>query len=91
MHRAALITILTAACMLLACGKPEEAAPLPAQSAPAQAPATPAPPQEVGESCSQDCGGGTVAAIRCAAGETPVCDCAKQPNASCVPAPPAAR
>lgn len=79
-----LCSALVLAVALAACGKSEE----PAPSAPAVAPAPPA--QAVGDSCSQECGGGTVAAIQCAAGETPVCDCKATPNALCkVPEQPA--
>lgn len=53
--------------------QPEPAAP--------SAPASDA--QAIGESCSQDCGGGKVAAITCAEGETPVCDCGATPSAAC--------
>ncbi|HUR42284.1 MAG TPA: hypothetical protein VM240_14050 [Verrucomicrobiae bacterium] len=68
------------------CGKEET----PPAAAPVQptvvAPAPTA--QAIGDSCSQDCGGGKIATIQCAAGETPVCDCAATPNALCkVPAP----
>jgi hypothetical protein len=75
---------LLAAMLAAGCGKKEEAPALP----PGGITAAPAPPaQAVGESCSQDCGGGKKAAIQCAQGETPVCDCAATPNAVCkVPA-----
>ncbi|MEQ1438824.1 hypothetical protein AAG565_05635 [Fontimonas sp. SYSU GA230001] len=35
--------------------------------------------------CTQDCGDGVIAAIQCAPTETPVCDCAAQPQARCAP------
>lgn len=82
MSRLAFACVLGAAIALAACDKPEEAAPAGSpQAAPA---APPEPPKEVGESCSAQCEGVTVA-IQCAEGETPVCDCAATPNASCVP------
>lgn len=83
-------TLALAALALLAlaagCGKEET----PPAAAPVQSTVVaPAPAaQAIGDSCSQDCGGGKVATIQCAAGETPVCDCAATPNALCkVPAP----
>jgi hypothetical protein len=83
MTRIALAGFALALATLAGCGKQEEPAP------PAPAPATQAepvapapPPQAVGESCSRDCGGTTIS-IQCAEGETPVCDCAATPQASC--------
>jgi hypothetical protein len=88
MNRIALAGLALVLAGLAACGKKDEAA-APAAPAPAaqSAPVAPAPPpQAIGESCSQDCGGTTIS-IQCAAGETPVCDCAATPQASCkVPA-----
>lgn len=77
-------TLVAAVAILAGCGKQEESAPAAPAAVVAPAPAA----QPIGEACSQDCGGGKVAAIQCAAGETPVCDCAATPNALCkVPAP----
>ena len=85
MNRIALAVMALAG--LAACGKQEEAAVPAAAPATQAAPVAPAPPpQAIGESCSQDCGGTTIS-IQCAEGETPVCDCAATPQASCkVPA-----
>ena len=84
MNRIAVVAVALALAGLAACGKKdEEAAPAAPQPASQAAPVAPAPPpQAVGESCSQDCGG-TTNSIQCAEGETPVCDCAATPQASC--------
>ena len=80
MKRLAALAIATAF-LAAGCGKKEEAPA--AQTAPAAVTVAPAPPaQPVGDSCSKDCGGKTVA-IQCAQGETPVCDCAANPPAVC--------
>lgn len=84
MNRIALAGVVLALACLAACGREEEAA-APATAVPQAAPTVPAP-RAIGESCSQDCGGTTIS-IQCAEGETPVCDCAATPQASCkVPA-----
>lgn len=88
MNRIALVGLALALAGLAACGKKdEEPAPTAPQPAAESAPVAPAPPpQAIGESCSKDCGG-TQISIQCAQGETPVCDCAATPQASCkVPA-----
>lgn len=88
MNRIALAGFALALVTLTGCGKQEDAAPAAPAPVPQQAaPAIPAPPpQAIGESCSKDCGG-TAISIQCAEGETPVCDCAATPQASCkVPA-----
>ena len=87
MSRTVLLALTVALAGLAGCGQKEAEPAKGAAPAPAPAPApavAPAPePQAVGESCSQDCGGGKVAAIQCAEGETPVCDCAATPASSC--------
>ena len=81
MNRAVLFALTFSFAAIAGCGKHEAAPAQPVVTAPAPA------AQAIGDSCSQDCGGGKVAAIQCAAGETPLCDCAASPNAVCkVPA-----
>jgi hypothetical protein len=90
MNRSLLSALAIAVVLAAGCGKKEEAPQAPATPAAPAAPVQPAPPpQAVGDSCSQDCGGGKVASITCAQGETPVCDCQATPNALCK-VPPAA-
>lgn len=85
MNHRLLVPTLLAALMIAGCGKSEAPAPATPPPAVQELP----PPQEIGDSCSKDCGGGVTAEIQCAAGETPVCDCAITPNASCQPPAPA--
>ena len=90
-RRLAIAISLIFAVALVACGRAEEAAP--SRPAEALAPVTiDAPPvaeqlaadaAAVAQSCTQDCGNGVTTSIQCAAGETAVCDCANEPQASC--------
>ena len=77
-----LLPTLLLSVVIAACGKETAPAPAPPPVPAAVVPDLP-PPQEVGDSCAKDCGNGVKAEIQCAAGETPVCDCAATPNASC--------
>jgi hypothetical protein len=88
MNRIVVAGVALALVTLAGCGKQEDPAPTPPIPVPpSSAPVAPAPPpQAVGESCSLQCGATTIS-IQCAEGETPVCDCAVSPPASCkVPA-----
>lgn len=83
---ALLVAAAAAATTLVMCGRTPESVPVAAPETPAIIDHTPAAPDTpVGESCSADCGNGVIAAITCAEGETPVCNCQATPQTQCLP------